>query len=1855
MDALMKLVKRVGSVAKPSVPDSKRRRGGSFSNPVTVRNAAGWCVSLLTLMSASFASNHANAQVPPPDNEKWCITGISVPGPLPQPNCFHSLFQAEAVLRAAVPDVGHLLELSPVELGNLRPQRVYTVPRQPPASYDATGYGPSGGDDASYCPNSYVLIAGSKLCLSEAELIAAQRQYVVQYEAIRNPNCQVQNFRVVGVYDEPYSRLEGNWFASYYSGPSSRQQLYDLACPALLYAGLSLPLHRVTKFTCPAGMESIARYRVILDTSFHPNICASGAGGTISKVKFTQVNSCGIGNPCHPATGDKSRTETDFTFAGRSFTRHYHSKREIGFAESTMGLGWTHNFTARAYPNSAMYVSPEGYYHPMAFAGNDANGRETYIVNGVNSVRIYKNADNSWTQRMPDGEIYTFNANGLMTGMLDTKNPLRNVQFTYQTTPFPPRLTQAIDAVGRVLQFQYGANNLLTGVTLPDGHQINYGYDSEDRLVTVDQGNGQVRTYHYAEATLAPNGDKGLLTGITDENGRRYASFSYDTYGRVKTSELHGPSGPVERTVVRYTGTNAAEVDTADGRTRQFTYSANTLRKPLSTTDAAGTVSNTYDSAGRELTRTDARGTRTEFTHTDGRLIRQIEAANTTTGVKRTTETDWDAALNLPTERRVLDAASVLVSKENYTYDTNGRVLTRVVTAPKNDGSGTNEIRTWTYTYNALGQVLTAKDPDNRTTTTVYFAATDTAVPPKYTKGDVQTITNAANHVVTMNEYDKNGRLLKMTDANGLITTMAYHPRGWMTSRAVSNGTTTETTFYVYDNVGQLTRVVLPDQSNLFYAYDDAHRLVGMSDQQSGASVQANGSLRIQLANLSGNKMIYTLDNMGNRVKEQHYDPAGTLQKQKQRAIDALNRLKQDIGGSAYASAAPSGAPVLDASVTGAPANASISQYGYDNNGNLTSTTDPLGRVTTNQYDALNRLTQVIDPQNGATKPTIYTYDAQNNLTQVTDPQGLQTKYTYNGHGNLIKQESPDTGTTQTKVNAMGNVVAKIDSMNRCTTTAYDSLHRPTTIKFYAASNASTNTQALCFGTIAGTVAVEETHTYTYDSITASLGGPGGKGRISRIADASGTTDFTYDAFGRVTSKTYTLSSNTTQNGGATNLKKAVTYSYNAVGQLQWMLTPSAQLVNYFYGAPSSANPGKLIKIQVNGIDVIREADYKPFGPNWGWDWGNSCDTSNPSTCTTATTPRINQHLRQFDLDYRPTTIASDPEGYSRNLAWDRANRIASINVPSGITAPGIANSQSLNQAFAYDLLDRLTNFNAGINGATTAAAGMALLPNETFAYDGIGNRKSRTTQAPGTSSTQSTNFAHGSTPSNANTHWLIQATGQNPNTWSYDTSGNTLYESNAQMWGGYGSTAGAPASLSYTLTSTGVQARALAYAYDAKNRLSKVSIAPANSTQTNTQTSADTVTYRINALGQRIQKIGAGIFAPNASPTAPFAVTLSNPPTATQLQSLNAQTTAFYANSRFMYDEQGRMIGEYAKDGKLIQEIVWFNDVPVAILKPKGANVLQPTSGTATTGNQGANNSGANGNTAAQPATAQPAATARPTVELFYVHPDHLGTPRVITAAQALTSTQATTPNSPINITPAQTINKAVWRWDSDPFGSSLGNSAPNENPNALNQIVGSTTLPYFTQFDLAFPGQKRDRETGKHQNHFRDYDPFGGRYTTSDPIGLGAGINTFGYVDQTPIRKIDPTGRIAIVVPIVIDACITVAPHIGIGIGLGIIMSTPGSTDQSRADECGDEKKCRKKDPCKGLRDMLIEHQRKLLEYMNNPLAYDNKGFLCRAKECGNMELYNKIIDTRIASLMGQIENFKKQLKECEEKNGM
>jgi RHS repeat-associated protein len=54
-------------------------------------------------------------------------------------------------------------------------------------------------------------------------------------------------------------------------------------------------------------------------------------------------------------------------------------------------------------------------------------------------------------------------------------------------------------------------------------------------------------------------------------------------------------------------------------------------------------------------------------------------------------------------------------------------------------------------------------------------------------------------------------------------------------------------------------------------------------------------------------------------------------------------------------------------------------------------------------------------------------------------------------------------------------------------------------------------------------------------------------------------------------------------------------------------------------------------------------------------------------------------------------------------------------------------------------------------------------------------------------------------------------------------------------------------------------------------------------------------------------------------------------------------------------------------------------------------------------------------------------------------------------------------------------------------------------------------------------------DGQAGLHQNGYRDFDPAVGRYTTSDPMGLAAGINTYAYANEGPLMLVDPLGLAA------------------------------------------------------------------------------------------------------------------------------
>ena len=88
------------------------------------------------------------------------------------------------------------------------------------------------------------------------------------------------------------------------------------------------------------------------------------------------------------------------------------------------------------------------------------------------------------------------------------------------------------------------------------------------------------------------------------------------------------------------------------------------------------------------------------------------------------------------------------------------------------------------------------------------------------------------------------------------------------------------------------------------------------------------------------------------------------------------------------------------------------------------------------------------------------------------------------------------------------------------------------------------------------------------------------------------------------------------------------------------------------------------------------------------------------------------------------------------------------------------------------------------------------------------------------------------------------------------------------------------------------------------------------------------------------------------------------------------------------------------------------------------------------------------------------------------------------------------------------------VWLWQEKPFGDGYVNQDPDNDGVAF-------------EYNLRFPGQYFDTETGLYYNYHRYYDPQTGRYITSDPIGLDGGLNTYGYAGGNPLGRIDPTGK--------------------------------------------------------------------------------------------------------------------------------
>jgi RHS repeat-associated protein len=1200
----------------------------------------------------------------------------------PQPLCDDTQDKAEAKMRAAPENASFatlLVQDEPtLQLPTQTATYVYRIKDQPATPLYTPSYQTGNGDGSLAvgghgCTPSADPNLGTTWCVDETELVGkAVEKYRLMYPACSFTGATlVEDLRVA-----PYKSVLANNFVTVLNG-EVRYGVKNYRTTRTCTSGttdLIFPINKTASFTCAAGYErlgdSVANDG--LGDLVLPALCAKRTVVKTITGPMQQVRSCGVSkHPCYPATGDKARAEPDFAFAGRTFTRHYHSLHQLmtnpGFA-----VGWSHTFGDRieGIPgiSPAVLVDETGTYESFVTI---AAGR----YRGENStdkvLESFASGTVRWRLRLPGGEFREFDKDGFLLKISNPADPRMDATVNYLRDPdvsYPNgkpngQVSTVTDSQGRVLRFEYSAARLLSRITQPNGATIDYGYDADSNLTTVDYGNGQIKRYHYAEAAaIGDASQRHHMTGITSETGTRFATFKYDARGRTIESRAFGT--PNDVTTVVYDSDTQSTVTTASGGTRTYTIQPGPYRR-ITAVNAAGqgNAMQTFDAQGRLETSTDRRGVLTRYEYAASGAYRSavVEAAGTLE--QRREEVTRDAASNLVTEQRTYNAAGALKAKTAWSYNARNQIAAVTATDPADNATRTTgttycesaDVSAPNSTCPIVGLLKQINGPLPEVpgfedkTTYAYRAADEPGCATAsatclYRKGDLWKIINARAQVFEILAYDGAGRAKSVKDANDVITDLEHNARGWLTASKVRGTDNTSEnddriTRIEYWADGSTKKITQPDGAYTLFGYDDARRLTSIADGD-------------------GNAIVYTLNGNGDRVKDETFDTAGALRRTLSRTYNTLGQM-QTVS-------LPNPNPAITTPVT--------TTYHYDFEGNPDKVTDALSRETNSEYDPLGRLTRTVQNATAAVSAmdraeTAIRYDALDRPTKVTDPKALDTNYTYNGFGDQLQLASPDTGIATASYDSAGNLTQRIDANGKIAQYAYDGLNRVTTVTYPQEP------------------ALNETYLYDVaQSAVEQIDCPAGEifhvGRLSRMTDGSGSTTYCYNRFGDLTRKVQR----------SNNRTLTVRWQYAANGRLQSMSYPDGTTLSYGYDSQ-----GRVQSIQVpteNGSQVlVQNVSYAPFGPVQRWTYGNGLE-----------------YRRTLNRNYQPGAVEDGPDngtsvGISLGYQFDAVGNLEILRDGK--------QSQTLRR-YQYDGLNRLISVKNSSD-----------VLRQQYSYDRTGNRLS--------------------------------------------------------------------------------------------------------------------------------------------------------------------------------------------------------------------------------------------------------------------------------------------------------------------------------------------------------------------------------------------------------------------------------------------------------------------------------------------------------------------------------------------------
>ncbi len=614
----------------------------------------------------------------------------------------------------------------------------------------------------------------------------------------------------------------------------------------------------------------------------------------------------------------------------------------------------------------------------------------------------------AWTLLRPDGTRFLFGCDGYLTSTVDKNGNTQTYTYEERKSNNKPTkfLTYITDPAGRtsltVDYYQKGdasydyiddSGAKVTGSKLSNSKIY-------DHIKSLTDVSGRKISFHYTE--------KGLLGRLTDGDGSaqpKVFKFTYDATQGNKNVKLVDVTDPRSHgTQLSYYAPN-----TGDDATYHWWTKAITDRN-----DGATGFAYAADTANAKFT--DA-----TVTDAEGRAVRYVlddfaRPVRTTNAKSETTRMSWDADNNVTylEEDNGAKTAYCYDQKTGYPLwqrdaeNNKSGVPDRTSTCVTDTAKWPADASTYTYRTRADGysaDLFRKTSPEGRTWQFGYdtFGNLKTVTDPK------GVATTTAGDYTTSYDYDSYGQLTEATDANGNTTGYSgFEPTGYPKTITDALQKSTE---YEYDVRGQVTKVTDAEEKVTTQTYDTFGRPL------------------VSTVPKAANDYIVT--------PAPEYDANDNVTKVTAPNGAASTAVYDDVDQMVVATA-PKDSATSDERTTA---------YTYDKVGNLKSTTEPKGTlttsnttdyVTTNHYDEVYQLTSVvnaegdtlsyeydnvgnvvtvIDPKKNATASTTdYTtktaYDLDHRVTVVTDAAGKTSKSSYDKDGLVVSTTDAENNTT---------------------------------------------------------------------------------------------------------------------------------------------------------------------------------------------------------------------------------------------------------------------------------------------------------------------------------------------------------------------------------------------------------------------------------------------------------------------------------------------------------------------------------------------------------------------------------------------------------------------------------------------------------------------------------------------------------------------------------------------------------------------------------------------------------------------------------------------------------------------------